>query len=559
MGRLFVSLLALIFTFTQVLFVKGVVWGEVYDSPDVDYLVYAVPPISNKKVLPKSKSTKLKLAEKIAIFACPGEYEPASLAIFAKKSLKNIKVNVQGLSPKIEVDVRVVKCWYQAGAGIWDVKHKLLTPELLLYDDNLIEVDRQRGTNLLKEQKAIRDAPYLLPFKVHEGSSKQLWITVHVSEECPAGEYEAKIEIIPENAPRREVKLEIKVLPIRLSSPVLDYSIYYRGKLREGEPLIGSEWKTEEQMEAELRDMKAHGIDNPTIYQPFVQKADGSYDFCLLKQVIEIRDRAGIMGKPLLYLGLVTGAPQKPNELEVLKKKVRALVAFAEKNGVPDVYIYGIDEAKGERLKAERMAFKAVHEAGGKVFVACYKDAVDLVGDLLDLPIYSGVPPSSYVEKVHKFGHKIWNYGNPQCGVEEALTYRRNYGLLLWQKGLDGTCDYAYQHGFNNIWDDFDHPIYRDHVMAYPTIDGVIPTIQWEGFREGVDDVRYLSTLIKIIEKLEVKAKTKADLKTKISKAKSLLENIRTKDLKEIRVDEFQDIRWQIVQEIMQLQHDCGT
>ncbi|RKY42909.1 MAG: hypothetical protein DRP81_07310, partial [Candidatus Omnitrophota bacterium] len=51
------------------------------------------------------------------------------------------------------------------------------------------------------------------------------------------------------------------------------------------------------------------------------------------------------------------------------------------------------------------------------------------------------------------------------------------------------------------IWDDFDFERYRDHVMAYPTINGVIPTIQWEGFREGVDDVKCLTTLIYHIER----------------------------------------------------------
>ena len=43
---------------------------------------------------------------------------------------------------------------------------------------------------------------------------------------------------------------------------------------------------------------------------------------------------------------------------------------------------------------------------------------------------------------------------------------------------------------------DFDHERFRDHVFAYPTSAGVIDTIQWEGFREAVDDVRYLATLI---------------------------------------------------------------
>jgi hypothetical protein len=55
---------------------------------------------------------------------------------------------------------------------------------------------------------------------------------------------------------------------------------------------------------------------------------------------------------------------------------------------------------------------------------------------------------------------------------------------------------YAYQHGFGNIWNDFDHPEFRDHVFAYPTTNGLVSTVQWEGFRSAVDDVRYLSTLL---------------------------------------------------------------
>ncbi|MEE3074825.1 MAG: hypothetical protein VX739_04040, partial [Planctomycetota bacterium] len=41
----------------------------------------------------------------------------------------------------------------------------------------------------------------------------------------------------------------------------------------------------------------------------------------------------------------------------------------------------------------------------------------------------------------------------------------------------------------------------RDHCFAYPTANGVVGTLQWEGFREGVDDVRYINTLEQAIEK----------------------------------------------------------
>ncbi len=44
-------------------------------------------------------------------------------------------------------------------------------------------------------------------------------------------------------------------------------------------------------------------------------------------------------------------------------------------------------------------------------------------------------------------------------------------------------------------WDDFDNAIYRSHMLTYPTVDGIVGTLQWEGVRAAVDDVRYATAL----------------------------------------------------------------
>ena len=45
--------------------------------------------------------------------------------------------------------------------------------------------------------------------------------------------------------------------------------------------------------------------------------------------------------------------------------------------------------------------------------------------------------------------------------------------------------------------------------MAYPTASGrPIDTRQWEGWREGVDDVRYLSTLLEALDAAEEDGRT---------------------------------------------------
>ena len=61
--------------------------------------------------------------------------------------------------------------------------------------------------------------------------------------------------------------------------------------------------------------------------------------------------------------------------------------------------------------------------------------------------------------------------------------------------GLTGACTYAYQS--DDPWNDFNNNQLRPHTMAYPTLSEPIPTLQWEGWREGVHDLRYLTTLIK--------------------------------------------------------------
>ncbi len=150
-----------------------------------------------------------------------------------------------------------------------------------------------------------------------------------------------------------------------------------------------------------------------------------------------------------------------------------------------------------------RAAWKAVQEAGGKTFVACYTKTFEAMGGRLNCAVLAGKPDPEEARKWHSVGSHAFCYAYPQVGNEEPETYRRHFGVELWKAGFDGAMDYAYQHGFGHVWNDFDDPTYRDHVFAYPTVDGVVDTIQWEGFREGVDDVRYLTTLADQIQKAE--------------------------------------------------------
>lgn len=484
------------------------------------YVTYVTKAITNEKILPKTFPVAGGISNKLTITACSGEYEPATFAVRALQNVKKLKVTATDLKserhiiPASAVDIYVVKCWFQSGVQIWETNQRILTPELLLKDDGLIKVDLENKQNYLRtvnakgEKKYIlisgkdsaglknikpKDAETLQPVDIEAEMNKQFWITLHVPANAAAGEYEGKIKLNAENASPTELTLELRVLPFTLEKPSLRYSIYYRGKLtKDGKGSISSEWKSPKQYEAEMRDLKAHGVEYPTVYQ--------GYDEELLRQLFSLREKADLPKGSLYTLGIGTGSPTTEEQLEALKNGVKKWNKIAEEYDYDDVYVYGIDEAKGERLKAQRAAWKAVHEAGGKVFVACYKGTFEVMGDLLDLAVYAGKPVPQEADKYHEVNHQIFCYANPQVGVEEPETYRRNFGLMLWKAKYDGAMDYAYQHSFHHIWNDFDDERYRDHNFTYPTVDGVIDTIQWEGFREGVDDVRYLTTLLISIE-----------------------------------------------------------
>jgi hypothetical protein len=123
------------------------------------------------------------------------------------------------------------------------------------------------------------------------------------------------------------------------------------------------------------------------------------------------------------------------------------------------------------------------------------------MGDILDYPVVAGSLKPRLAGKVHANGFKIFSYANPQAGVEIPEVYRRNYGIALWKAGYDGAINYCYcTIDPERSWNDFDEDHYRDHNFAYPAVNTPIDTTQFEGWREGVDDLRYLATLQKMVE-----------------------------------------------------------
>jgi hypothetical protein len=290
--------------------------------------------------------------------------------------------------------------------------------------------------------------------------------------------------------------------------------------------------------------MVAHGLRNCQHYS--IRKE-------ILADALRIRAEVG-MDNTTLYLKntIPVGNPTDPEALAKIKHDVRDIIEFVKPFGTETVYFYGIDEQRGEKLAAQRPAWNAVREAGGKIFVAGWGDNIELMGDIQDMHVRAGPPSRDEVDRWHAYGHRIFCYSNPQTGVENPVVYRRNYGLLLWKFDYDGAATNAYQHTFGATWNDFDHNVYRAHTIAYPTANGVIDTIAWEGYREGVDDVRYVTTLEKAVE---TESRSAAQEKAAAA-ARAFLRRLKTS--REVETGDLDAIREAIIRHLLELHRAAG-
>jgi len=536
--------------------------------------VYVVPTMTDEKILPYTSISPDYISSHISIMASPGEYEPASFVVRANEDIASLTVaptdltGANGSIPSTSIDIRVVKCWYQAGKESivrQASDPKALTPELLLKDDSLVKV--QGGENYLKLTSGsyvwisqegssttfeytpianlpVADSSTLQPVSIPSGTNKQFWITVKVPDGALSGIYNGSIQLTTSAGLVGELQLRLEVLPIDLSQPYLSYGLTYFGILGDVGS-ISQGYKNEEQYRAEMEDLVAHG----TIDSPCMQPFDAT-----LGQVLTIRNDAGMNNQTLYYRGLYgfLWGSGIPTDLAAVKQKVSEVAAFTAPYGTQEVYHYAIDEGETAVLVAQVPVWEAIHTAGGKVNAGGgddYTQAFDLVGDALDLYNWPGEPSAAEAAKWHSVDHKIWSYGNPQAGVEKPETYRRNYGLLLWQRVYDGASDFAYQWGRGSLWNDFDGATYRDHVMAYPTMNGVVDTIQWEGWREGVDDARYLTTLLNTIEEAKAAGKD-------TSAAQNWLAGLRSSDLD---LQDLDDMRSTIVGYILSFEAELPS
>ena len=292
-----------------------------------------------------------------SLCAAKGEVKSLALAVVAgDNEIKNLKLTVSDLVQKdggaglasAIADARVVKVWEQAALH-WEVfepQDKILVPELLLKDDRTAfkgEGDEASAASA----PSLLNAPFGTDIPAH--TVKQLWMNFSVPEDALAGVYRGGLTLeADQGMEKRNVPLDIRVLPFVLPPPKLNYGLYYRKRLH-GAPAEKDLIVPAQLMLADFREIQRAGFNGLTI----VKMEDVETMLKLMKEV-------GMKGPVMLDVG---GNPSD--------KVLTQAVAKARAVGL-EMYVYGKDEPGNDpNLLAEQKVLSArYHSIGLKVTTA---------------------------------------------------------------------------------------------------------------------------------------------------------------------------------------------
>ncbi|HLA40504.1 MAG TPA: hypothetical protein VJ417_10920, partial [Candidatus Glassbacteria bacterium] len=390
------------------------------------------------------------------------------------------------------------------------------------------------------------------------------------------GAYRGTITIRPEKEPSTDIPLTVEVLPITLvPRPDITYTMFMTYEFFELESKDLSpeqKQKVYEDGVTVFRDYIDHGLNSADVSSPyyFQWNRDGSPRLEHLKGMIRGAREAGFSGPLYWYFAhyLQAAKSQHPGSIllydsTVHTRRARLLVETAlklnrELNGLP-LYFVPIDEPRiARRQEIALELFKAVKKVPGTTIMS----STDIGGKLLDIQndassLLKRLGPGEYERKSDR---KVWEYVNEAVQSFNPAYSRYMYGYYTWRQDLDGMNSWGFNTAENSRghpYEELDHPG-SDQNLAYPAPGGPLPTPNWEALREGIDDVRYVYRLEKLIE-----AKS-AGHPEEAGRAKAFLNELRGEcDIDEDQMaydfgpwppEEFERVRERVIALILELQ-----
>jgi hypothetical protein len=474
-----------------------------------------------------------KAPAKIDTFAALGQAQPFSVVVYAKKNLGKVEVTVSSLKDAAgntlpAAELRMVRVWPQRkgyeGTVLTDPVPELLDPFAAVVID--------------------------------QNTFRQFWMTVLPPEKAVPGDYQAVMTIKPEKDKPTIIPIHVKVLPFTLLEPThKTLGVFYYGRSHNWWRF--NEGTTVKNYPAEFLDLKQHGVrallfcDTPdfvvrqngrlNVFSGFdrcVQATPGqTQQFSSLKEgevgidleefsgVVDLIHRYGLdrlliqyqsLKKPIASVtGVVDaeigwhGRCQVNDEFaNLLTRVVKMINQAVAAKGLSPIY-YGVDDEVywgGEyRMSGFMRLAKIVKDAGGLGAITMgytqMPEELQEMRTVVDLPIGCGAYDQIQKQNTGNWKNRLGGYG--QCWDPDYHAMRKTTGICFWFSPMTSYFSHAYQSSVGDPFNDLDGSC-QDMNATYPDpkTGKPIPTVQWEGYRQGFYDLCYLNTLEKKIQTL---------------------------------------------------------
>jgi len=510
--------------------------------------IYAVNPYTAERFTPYHLPAKGKPGDPMRLFAAPDQQVGGSALVVALKApltISSVKVGALKtkdgkIFPAKAVDVKLVKRWFRCG-GAWisyigDKRQRHLTSDLLVNDDRLVKVDEWRERNYLRldypegtryvdvsdpdsghlDQRftplvPFKDAETLQPVTIGEyGRTQQFLITFDVAKDVTSGLYAGSVEFVGAGT----VPVELNVLPIVLPAQGAPYGNLLRSYVSLVNCFPPPTGRTlaekEESIRRAFRAVKGHRLvhtaamwDTPEYLRLGKEEGMLPPDRLFTHRMEWIPDwRSFYPGRPVASL---TEA-DRDNAERVVIRQLSPGVDFLRRYFPhrPDTYALFFSEdsyyydlvgtQEGQAAVAHKLGFKVYGHTMGNT------EEVYFAGDLEDL--MADVSISSQAARAwHEAGGEMINYADPFPGSENPAIFRRKLGLEMYKAGYDGDM----MHECINLpepYNEFLAGRYRNFCMGIPQQGGIVWKLAYDGMREAMNDVRYLTALKKLATKL---------------------------------------------------------
>ena len=517
---------------------------------------FVVDPMSEIPYMPDKAPADGIPGAPVRIVAAKGEYEPGSFVLVADRDLGKVTFDVGDLKradgrvfPKSRLDLKTIKVWYQAG-NAWnsyfaDCKLKLC-PELLLNDEDMIKVDTKKGWNYARTKEKdgtvkyrwlnpprnvdsrvedvgwrynkiddsfqgmrenFSDAPTHQGATLNKGEYKQFFLTANVTKDTAPGLYKGAVKLsTPNSQLSTEIPVSLRVLDFELPDPKCyfdiekDYNVWFCDyiSLDYIKAVNGGDHKlAERQLMAINADFVRHGQIIPSYRDSREHPEYGQK----VGMVFDERFQAGGM-----YLG---------EKAEMRYQARRQKEALTKKFGWHRFYLGWGDEFGLAILRGVRDMVEIYHEEGFRWPVNSHA-GYEAAGYLSDLwwppyhPDQKSAPATFKYNQLGGDGYFGW-YACQHVGTENPAFNRRQYGFGAYRAGF--SCAFNYAHhilGWNDLGE-----AYRKMMFVYGTGNGCVDTLQWEGFREGLDDIRYATKLMQLAKPMALSENSAARYEAK--------------------------------------------